>query len=79
MVLEAFTPAQTRAFLSQALHGIPISEEEAFNWWEKTGGLAMYIEQVCAMNHALTLEAQPFYFAHQMLSPLVADHLVVPI
>jgi hypothetical protein len=46
MVLEPFTPAQTRVFLSQALHGIPISEAEAWNWWEKTGGLAMYIEQV---------------------------------
>lgn len=49
LIMQPFTPEQTHAFLSAALEGVQVSAEVARNLWEKTGGLPLYIEQVCSL------------------------------
>jgi hypothetical protein len=49
LVMQPFTPEQTHAFLAAALKGVHVSVEVARNLWEKTGGLPLYIEQVCCL------------------------------
>ena len=48
LIMQPFTPEQTHTFLSAALDGVQVSAEVAHNLWEKTGGLPLYIEQVCS-------------------------------
>ena len=47
LLMQPFTPEQTQTFLSVALEGVHISAEVALHLWEKTGGLPLYMEQVC--------------------------------
>ena len=49
MMLQPFTPKHTQAFLNAALDGVLVSSDVAHNLWEKTGGLPLYIEQVCTL------------------------------
>ena len=47
LCMQPFTPEQTQTFLSVALDGVHVSAEVAMSLWEKTGGLPLYVEQVC--------------------------------
>lgn len=50
LLMQPFTPEQTQTFLSAALNGVHVSAEVAVNLCEKTGGLPLYMEQVCSTN-----------------------------
>ncbi len=54
LLMQPFTPEQTQTFLRAALDGVHISAEVALHLWEKTGGLPLYMEQVCSSDKMIS-------------------------